>query len=245
MVFEEIGVVSGAILASPLMNGLLYCGRSGSSDRPLSDDLAKVACMSTDHAASLEAELVMHSLSRVDELFHRVGRAIPANQQVLTLHPDMPAKEAIGILNSHFYSQAPVAIGTRVLGVFSFRSFAQKSAAYSLDELKRLTQAPGDLPVEDCMETYNYAHLSDELHQHFDALERDNGVLIGDPENVSAILTPMDVLRYLYKLASPFVYLQEIELAIRALIRSAASEEEIRVHACTVLKRKGSEGGAV
>jgi predicted transcriptional regulator len=190
-------------------------------------------------------ERVMQSLSKVDELFHRVGRAIPANQEMLSLNPDMRARDAISLLNSHFYSQAPVAIGTRVLGVFSFRSFARKAADYSLDELKKFAHAPGDLPVEDCMEKYNFAHLSDELHQHFDALERDNGVLVGNPESMGAILTPMDVLRYLYKVASPFVYLQEIELAVRTLIRSAATDEQIKIHASMVLKQQGGRDVAI
>lgn len=189
----------------------------------------------------LDVEQMWQSLRKVDELFHRVGRAIPSNQQMLSLNPDMQAKEAIELLNRHFYSQAPVAIGTKVFGVFSFRSFARTAAGFSLEQLKRFGHAPGDLSVDECMERYNFAHLSDELHQHFDALERDNGVLVGSPESVSAILTPMDVLRYLYKVSSPFVYLQEIELAVRTLIRSAATEDQIKAHALIVLKKKDGQ----
>jgi hypothetical protein len=61
----------------------------------------------------------------------------------------------------------------------------------------------------------------------FDAMDRDNGVLIGTPERLVGILTPMDFLRYLYRVASPFVMVSEIELALRALIRIALTPEQI------------------
>ena len=41
----------------------------------------------------------------------------------------------------------------------------------------------------------------------------------------------MDFLRYLYQVASPFVMVSEIELALRALIRIAMSQEEIVIAA--------------
>ena len=40
---------------------------------------------------------------------------------------------------------------------------------------------------------------------------------VGDPDRLLGILTPMDVLRYLYGVASPFVQLAEIEVGLRAL----------------------------
>ena len=58
-------------------------------------------------------------------------------------------------------------------------------------------------------------------------MDRDNGVLIGAPERLVGILTPMDFLRYLYRVASPFVMVSEIELALRALIRIALTEEQL------------------
>src|SRR5450759_4268793 len=65
----------------------------------------------------------------------------------------------------------------------------------------------------------------------FDAMDRDNGVLIGSPDCLIGILTPMDFLRYLYQVASPFVMVSEIELALRALIRIAMTEQELVVAA--------------
>ena len=45
----------------------------------------------------------------------------------------------------------------------------------------------------------------------------------------------MDFLRYLYQVASPFVMVSEIELALRALIRSALSPEQIATAALRCL----------
>src|SRR5882762_195865 len=88
---------------------------------------------------------VSKALSQADELFHRVGRSIPADQRILALIPLMPAREAVKLLKDNFYSQAPVAAGSKILGVFSFRSFAVKAAGYSLDSLNAHKHAPGDL----------------------------------------------------------------------------------------------------
>lgn len=77
------------------------------------------------------------------------------------------------------------------------------------------------------MEQFEFARVTDEMRKVFDAMDRDNGVLIGSPEKLQGILTPMDFLRYLYKVASPFVMLSEIELTLRALIRLAVSHEEL------------------
>ena len=41
------------------------------------------------------------------------------------------------------------------------------------------------------------------------------------------ILTPMDFLRYLYNVASPFVLVSEIELALRALIGIALAPDKL------------------
>ena len=69
------------------------------------------------------------------------------------------------------------------------------------------------------------------MSQVFDAMDRDNGVLIGTPERLIGVLTPMDFLRYLYRVASPFVMVSEIELALRALIEIALVPEQIAMAA--------------
>jgi hypothetical protein len=130
-------------------------------------------------------------------------------------------------MRKHGYSQVPVVDNGEVLGVFSFRSFAQESALTTLEAWAKQRVAPGDLPVDEFLERFEFARVTEEMSQVFDAMDRDNGVLIGTPERLVGILTPMDFLRYLYQVASPFVMVSEIELALRALIRIALSPEQL------------------
>jgi hypothetical protein len=87
---------------------------------------------------------------------------------------------------------------------------------------------PGDLAVTEYLEQLEFARVTDEMTKVFDPIDRDNGVLVGGPENLIGVLTPMDFLRYLYQVASPFVTVSEIELALRGLIRVSAGSEEIK-----------------
>jgi hypothetical protein len=130
-------------------------------------------------------------------------------------------------MREHGYSQVPVVGNGEVLGVFSFRSFARDAANRSLEELTRQRCAPGDLPVDEFLEEFEFARVTEEMSRVFDAMDRDNGVLIGTPERLVGILTPMDFLRYLHHVASPFVMVSEIELALRALISIALSAEQL------------------
>jgi predicted transcriptional regulator len=175
-----------------------------------------------------------HSAASKDlasEVFHRINRVIPQDQSLLTVAPRCRAREAVALMQQHGYSQVPVVDNGEVLGVFSFRSFAGNAAGTTLDEWTRQKCAPGDLRVDDCLEQFQFARVTEEMVSVFDAMERDNGILIGTPERLVGVLTPMDFLRYLYKVAIPFVMVSEIELALRALIRIAMSQEEIVVAA--------------
>jgi predicted transcriptional regulator len=166
-------------------------------------------------------------LDLASELFHRINRVIPQNQSVLSIRPDCRVREAVSLMRKYGYSQVPVVENGEVLGVFSFRSFAREAASATLEEWTKQKCAPGDLPVDEFLEQFEFARVTEEMIRVFDAMERDNGVLIGTPERLVGILTPMDFLRYLYQVASPFVMVSEIELALRALIRIALSKEQI------------------
>ena len=163
----------------------------------------------------------------VSELFHRINRIIPADQKVLTVPPSCSVRDAIAQMREHGYSQVPVVDHSTVLGVFSFRSFAVNAAKASLSDWTQQRCAPGDLRVDEFLEEFQFARVTEEMSRVFDSLDRDNAVLIGTPERLIGILTPMDFLRYLYQVASPFVMVSEIELALRALIRTTQDPEQI------------------
>jgi predicted transcriptional regulator len=175
----------------------------------------------------LDEMTVSPELDLVSELFHRINRIIPEKQHLLVIPPDTSVREAVTLMHSHGYSQVPVVAGGEVLGVFSYRSFSESAAALSLQDWTQQRCAPGDLSVDEFLEPFEFARVTDEMQNVFDAMDRDNGVLIGSPEQLQGILTPTDFLRYLYKVASPFVMVSEIELALRALIQLAVSEEEL------------------
>lgn len=175
----------------------------------------------------LDRSTAARELDLASELFHRINRIIPEDQAVLTILPGCKVRDAIALMRKHGYSQVPVVDNGEVLGVFSFRSFAQEAAAATLESWTKQKCAPGDLPVDEFLEQFEFARVTEEMSRVFDAMHRDNGVLVGTPERLVGILTPMDFLRYLYHVASPFVMVSEIELALRALIRIALRPDQL------------------
>jgi CBS domain-containing protein len=161
------------------------------------------------------------------DLFHRINRVIPEGQDLKTVKPETLCKEAIALMADTGFSQLPVVAGNAVLGVFSYRSFAQGTVKYSIAELNRHKLAPGDMPVEEFMEQFEYVRITEEFIKVFGAMDRDNGILIGTPEKLQGILTPMDFLLYLHQLAYPFVLISEIELALRALIEQSVTATQL------------------
>jgi predicted transcriptional regulator len=175
----------------------------------------------------LDQTTAAKELDLASELFHRINRVIPQDQSVLTIPPSCQVRDAVELMRKHGYSQIPVVQNGEVLGVFSFRSFAQEAANATLQEWTKQKCAPGDLPVDEFLEQFKFARVTEEMSRVFGAMDRDNGVLIGTPERLVGILTPMDFLKYLYQVASPFVMVSEIELALRELIRIALSTEQV------------------
>jgi len=170
-------------------------------------------------------------LDLASKLFHRINRIIPEDQVVLTIRPNCLVREALALMRKHDYSQLPVREGNEVLGVFSLRSLAQEVAESTLEDWTKQKCSPGDLPVDDFMEQFEYARVTDDMSHVISAIERDNAVLVGTPDRLIGVLTSIDVLRYLDQVASPFVLLSEIELALRALIRIALDPEQLVVSA--------------
>lgn len=193
----------------------------------------------------LDESASLRELDLASELFHRVNRLIPADQQLTTVAPRTPVREAIALMEQRGYSQLPIVEGQHVVGVFSYRSFASKVAQETLEGLKRDRCAPGDLPVDEYCERFEFARVTEEIAGVFDAIDRDNGILIGSPERLMGILTPMDILKYYYKVASPFVLISEIELSLRSLIGGAIPEVELEGIARRCLREKYGENGRI
>jgi predicted transcriptional regulator len=161
---------------------------------------------------------------RFSAYFHMVNRVIPADQQVECVQPETPARDALRIMREKGYSQIPVVQGQSVLGMFSYRAFALEA----LDDESR-SQSLADLPVEEFLhhDPPTFARLTDEFRGLIEVLDLKDCVVVSGPEDLVAIITPMDVLRYLHGIANGFVLIEEIELALRALIRMALGEGDL------------------
>jgi CBS domain-containing protein len=174
------------------------------------------------------------------ELFHRLNSVLPDDQRVLSVPGDMLASDALELLRQHRYSQLPVLIGSEVIGMFSYRSFSKTVVDLSSGRSNTKTLLE-DLTVEECYEPAEFARVTDEFQRWFDALDDHNAVLVGEPQRLQGIVTPMDVLRYLYQVAKPFVLVAEIETCLRALMRIAVAPEHLSECARTALSKVYSE----
>ena len=168
----------------------------------------------------------------VTELFHRLNSVLPVDQEVIKVLPDTPVQDALNLLSKHGFSQLPVMVGHDVLGIFSYRSFSKAVIKLSR-ETKSAKFSPLTMFGEDCIEKPKYARVTDEFREWFDAIDQQDAVLVGDPNRLQGIVTAMDILRYLYGVASPFVFVAEIELSLRALIRLAVTTDQLAACAKT------------
>jgi CBS domain-containing protein len=167
---------------------------------------------------------VLAAPERLSALFHMVNRLLPEGQVVLSVPPSTPAREALALMRERGFSQLPVKQGESVLGLFTYRAFALEVAGVRDTKVDVMS-----LPVEEFLEHERtvYARLTDEFRSLIDVLDQNDSVVVSGPEDLIAIVTPMDVLRYLYSVANAFVLIEEIELALRSLIRAATPGEDL------------------
>jgi len=157
------------------------------------------------------------------DLFHRVSRLLPEDQELVVVPPDTPARDALDIMREHNFTQVPIVQGSEVLGVFSYRSFSEGVLQLASNE-----RDPAGLPVEVFSEKLMFASVTDELANLLDELDLKEVVLVGSEDRLQGIVTAVDTLRYFYRIASPFVMLGEIELSIRELIRASVTDQDLR-----------------
>lgn len=156
-------------------------------------------------------------------LFQRLNRIIPEDQQLQILPSDTPVQQALEQMKRKGFSQIPISDGGEIMGVFSYRSFALGVLRFEDNKTNVL-----NLTVSDFSEDLPFKNLTDPFEDVIDDLDRRDAVLVGRPEKLTAIVSAMDILRYLYGVTSPFVVVAEIELAVRALMTWSANTVELR-----------------
>jgi CBS domain-containing protein len=176
----------------------------------------------------------------ITEMFHRLNSVLPIDQKIISVLPEAYVQEALDVLSKHGFSQLPVMVDQQVLGLFSYRSFSHAVIKLSGDA-KNQRFDPREMFVEDCIEKPTYARVSDEFRAWFDAIDKQDAILVGDPNRLQGIVTAMDILRFLYGVASPFVLIEEIELSLRELIRLAVGQDELVACAKISLKQYTEE----
>jgi CBS domain-containing protein len=147
--------------------------------------------------------------------FHEVGSLFPEEYSIVSVEPATPVAAALAIMLEKRYSQLPVVDGGTLRGVFSLWSLAHQIA--DAPQLKI-----ADLKVADVMEDLPAVTVSDSLHSILQLLNHHDALLVNSPHGLQAVATPIDVLKYFYSVAQPFILVQEIELALRDLITHCA-----------------------
>lgn len=171
--------------------------------------------------------------------FHMVNRLIPLDQDPLTVPLTTTVRDALELMRVECFSQLPVVDDGRVWGVFTHRAFALE-----LVNGRQLKGDPGDRTVEEFLdhERVVYARHDEDFTTLFDKLDACDVVVVSGPEDLIGLLTPMDVVRYLHEVTDAFVLVQEIELALRTLIRLGLPDAE-ELRACAERALSHYEGG--
>lgn len=165
-------------------------------------------------ADASEHEIMDGAKSLVDS-FHLVGSLIPENQSLKTIPKDTTVANALQIMAENHYSQLPVVAGKVVLGVFSYRSFAQEATKRQRLERNKVL---ADLPVEEFMEDFSFVAASQDWTKIQPQLDEKDGFFVGDPDSPSGLVTTMDVYKYFRRIADPFIQIAEIEEPLLRLI---------------------------
>jgi predicted transcriptional regulator len=154
--------------------------------------------------------------------FIRVSQLVPEDQDVLTVPVGTRVEQALHLMKTHDFDQLPVTTAkNRIVGAFTYRSLAG-----NLQHIRR-QDGPLTVPVDDLVEELHFVRASQEVGAIVEHLEADHAVLVGDEDRLLAIVTTIDLNRFLWRRTHPFLLLQEIELGVRDLMRSSCSAAEL------------------
>lgn len=167
--------------------------------------------------------------------FHDVGAVFPDDVDPVSVRPDESITTALGRMLEGRFSQMPVVDGDSLVGMFSLWSLAGQLVAYPRNDLSEMT-------VGDVLEPWvPRVTVNDPLDSVLASLDRHDAVMVVSPQGVQAIATAWDVLQYFYRVARPYVLLQEIELGLRDLLARSANPTELEEAARAVLAKKYGE----
>ena len=165
---------------------------------------------------------VEEATTDLTNVFHRVNNVLPEDQTLLCIPFDTPVIDALEAMKKSGFSQIPIIAGDQVLGVFSYRSFSQKISDFTGEKID-LSQ----IQVREFVEKVEIIDVLDDLVKTLESLNKTDAILVGTLKELRGVLTPIDLVRYLYKLSSPFVLLGEVEKGVRNIIRDSSTPEKL------------------
>jgi CBS domain-containing protein len=216
--FGFLSMLTVATVRPSCRAALIFLTRWPGRRRPL-----KARCLYAAHVASSELRVVGDDDDRESPQlreFFRVVRLIPDEQRPVTVPTGTRVREALVIMANGNFSQVPVLAGDVVAGVFSYRSLAQH-----LPNVRRQDD-PLDELVDDMLEDLTYVRATADVGDILASLGRDGAVLIGDEDDLLGIATTTDAIDFFWRTARPFVLVQDIELAVRDLMRVACPDAD-------------------
>lgn len=153
----------------------------------------------------------------------RVSQLVPEEQEVATIEARTVVADALATMARGGFDQLPVTSARTVVGVFSYRSFAQSVG------IVRRQDNPLAYPVDDFLEDPVFVRPASEVEEALEALDEKGVVLVGDEDRLLAVVTPTDLNTYLWNSSKQFMFLREVELATRYLVgRACTNEDELR-----------------
>ena len=164
-------------------------------------------------------ELVPQSSEPPSDPTRRIGTLSAANKRLTSIKPESPLKEATARMLMKDYSQLPVMKTDRdVEGIVSWQSIGTHRA---------MGQECGN--VRQCMEHPEVVPSDARL---FDAIRKvgEHGYVLVQRKDktIAGIVTAMDVLELLSRLAGPFLFVGEIEEHLRNLVRGKFTLDQLR-----------------
>lgn len=153
--------------------------------------------------------------------FHLVEALSLDKGDLVTVSSDASLRYAIEQMQNHRYSQIPVVDEGECRGVISLASITRMVASLQGQPLHL-----DNLKVQDALHTVPYVTSTDYITDLFKRMGEDEVLLMGDRINLQGVLTPVDLLNYMQKIAGPYILAQEVELALRHLIRLVFPEKE-------------------
>jgi predicted transcriptional regulator len=186
---------------------------------------------------TMDADTPIAELENWTRNYFELLGVMPEDQELFMVSPDTPVADALAQMNEHGYSQLPVSPDDKTaIGVFSYETYSQAVLAHARKASKNKPFDPQSLTVSDCMgPKTRTANVNDPFNDWFEDLDRQGFILVTAHGRVQAIVTPTDVRKYLYKVASPYVLVADCEFALRAIIRSLISADSIAECARTCL----------